>query len=97
MCRREQQDLSCGAVRTATLREGNGDAASPRDLVYIHYTIRQEGSSAVLATSETQHGGTGCPHAAVLEKGERIPRGWELSIVGACPSTHLHHKELLKT
>jgi hypothetical protein len=79
---REEQDLRCGAVRTAVVTAGSGKSPSAGSLVYLHYTVRQESSRQVVASTLTEHGGSGCPHVAVLEKGLRMPRGWELVLKG---------------
>lgn len=52
-------------------------------MVYFHYTIREPGTKAVLASTSTSHSGRGCPHVAAIDKGHRIPRGWELVLPGA--------------
>jgi hypothetical protein len=58
--------------------------------VYLHYTVRQESSRQVVASTLTEHGGSGCPHVAVLEKGLRVPRGWELALKGKISEFHCH-------
>jgi hypothetical protein len=87
---REEQDLRCGAVRTAVVTEGSGKSPSVGSLVYFHYTLRQESSRQVVASTLTEHGGSGCPYVAVLEKGIRIPRGWELVLKGKISSCSSH-------
>lgn len=78
---REDQDLGSGAVRTAILHRGTNDTKPQTgDVVFFHFTIRVDGKPVVLASTERQHGGSGCPHAAALMKGVRIPRGWELAL-----------------
>jgi hypothetical protein len=79
---REEQDLRCGAVRTALIQEGFGRCPAAGDMVYFHFTVRAEASKVVVASTLAEHGGSGCPHVAVLEKGLRIPRAWELVLTG---------------
>lgn len=79
---REQQDLKNNAVRTAIIHEGSGNCPATGDVVIFHYTIRDPGSKAVLASTSTSHGGCGCPHVCAIDKSQRVPRGWELVLMG---------------
>lgn len=69
-------------MRTALISEGTGRSPETGDPVFFHYIVRQESSRQVVASTLTEHGGAGCPHVAVLEKGTRIPRAWELVLKG---------------
>jgi hypothetical protein len=81
--------LRCGAVRTAVVTAGSGKSPAVGDVIYFHYTVRQESSRQVVASTLTEHKGSGCPHVAVLEKGKRIPRSWELVLKGGATKLHL--------
>ncbi|GLI61315.1 hypothetical protein VaNZ11_003671 [Volvox africanus] len=77
---REEQALAAGAVLTAVLDNGDSEA-SPRegDMVYIHYSIRNL-EDELLYSTRSDEGGSGQAFAFLMEKGVRVPRGWELAV-----------------
>ncbi|GIM00169.1 hypothetical protein Vretimale_5329 [Volvox reticuliferus] len=77
---REEQALAAGTVLTAVLENGDGET-SPRegDMVYIHYSIRDL-EDELLYSTRSDEGGSGQAFALLMEKGIRVPRGWELAI-----------------
>lgn len=82
---REEQDLKGGAVKIAQLARGGGKQhPGAGDLVYFQWSIRDAEGKRTFASTERADGGSGCPHAAILGKGVRIPRGWEIAMAGAC-------------
>ncbi|PNW88165.1 hypothetical protein CHLRE_01g017200v5 [Chlamydomonas reinhardtii] len=79
---REEQALAQGAVLSAVLEEGDG-GPSPKegDLVYIQYSIRDL-EDDLLYSTRSEEGGSGQAYAFLLERGVRVPRGWEIAIQG---------------
>jgi len=52
--------------------------------VYAHVSVRE--GERVLETTRADEGGSGVPRAFVLGKGRRVPRAWELALLGDPPS-----------
>lgn len=48
----------------------------------MHLNFLAPGSSAVLYSTRTEHGGAGHPRPVILGKGCRVPRGMELGVAG---------------
>ncbi|GFR52572.1 hypothetical protein Agub_g15164 [Astrephomene gubernaculifera] len=77
---REEQALAAGAVLSAVLEKGErGPSPKEGDLVYIHYSIRDT-QDELLFSTRSEEGGAGQAFAFLLEKGVRVPRGWEIAI-----------------
>lgn len=51
--------------------------------VYLHYSVATAGGR-ILQSTRVEEGGTGLPLAFVIGKGCRVPRGWELALLGVC-------------
>jgi hypothetical protein len=69
----------------AVLLDGRGAQPTPGDVVYFDFSAYADDGSggAPLASTEIEHGGTGGLCAAALQgKGARVPRGWELALLG---------------
>ncbi|KAG2493708.1 hypothetical protein HYH03_008222 [Edaphochlamys debaryana] len=77
---REEQALAGGAVLSAVLEDGDGKGSPAEgDLVYIQYSIRDL-EDELLYTTRSEEGGSGQAFAFLMEKGVRVPRGWEVAI-----------------
>ena len=55
--------------------------------MYVHVAVRE--SERVLQTTRADEGGLGVPRAFVLGKGRRVPRAWELALLGDQPQRWL--------
>jgi hypothetical protein len=55
--------------------------------VYVHYSIRNV-EDELLYSTRSDEGGSGQAFAFVMEKGLRVPRGWELVLRGEQPVRH---------
>ena len=61
----------------------------PDDLqVYLHYSVATA-AGQVLQSTRIEEGGAGLPLAFVIGKGRRVPRGWELAILGVLSASPL--------
>lgn len=58
--------------------------------VYVHYSVATKSGNIVQST-RIEEGGNGIPLAFVIGKGWRVPRGWEIALLGR----HLTSQPLL--
>ncbi len=56
--------------------------------MYLHYSVATA-AGQVLQSTRVEEGGAGLPLAFVIGKGRRVPRGWELAIMGVLPDSAL--------
>ena len=85
MSNSEAAALNSGAILEATVQKGNGEA-TPQEgsLVYFHFALYRcdEKDKAVFSTRPEDEMTDGCPLAAVLMKSPRLPRAWEMALLG---------------
>ena len=81
----EAAALNSGAILEATVQRGEGDA-TPQEgsLVYFHFSLYRSDAkdNAVFSTRPEDETTEGCPFAAVLMKSPRLPRAWEMALLG---------------
>ncbi len=55
------------------------------DLIFLHVSISDTEDDQLWSTLAAEEG-SGSPLAFLLEKGVRVPRGWEIAVKGECLS-----------
>ena len=81
----EAAALSSGAILEAVVEKGEGtESPKERDLVYFHFTVhRLDEQETVVYSTRPENGTTnGSPLAVILAKAPRLPRAWEMTLVG---------------
>ena len=78
--------LPCGShlLRDESCTWPTMDLTSHAMQVFFHLTVRGEDETVLETTRLSEDGveGSGVPKAFMLGKGQRMPRGWELSLYG---------------
>lgn len=77
--------MNSGAILEAVVEKGEGtETPKEKDLVYFHFTVHTtDDKERIVYSTRSEDGATdGAPLAAILMRSPRLPRAWEMALIG---------------